>query len=92
MANDCLGIATTDSKGTVRTGTCLMTDADGDKWRFNYKAEDTPSAPATSGTLEMTGLNGKYTGASGTCSFENKRIIVNGVILVSSLGKCSVSR
>ena len=43
------------------------------------------------GTAEMIGLTGKYVNAKGSCTFDQRRLIKDGVIYLTTLLKCSVA-
>ena len=86
----CLGIATSDSAGTNASGTCLSTYADSEKLRFNYvRGESTPQL--VNGTAEIIGMPGKFVNVKGSCKFEQTRLILDGVIHLSTHNKCTVS-
>lgn len=56
------------------TGTCLHTDADGDKWLNDYACTIDANAPAgalfaCSGQAQIVGGTGKYAGATGSTTF-----------------------
>jgi hypothetical protein len=89
--SECLGILTVENGVTNGNGTCLASDADGDKWRLNYvRGEST--AQTVTGTAEIIGLNGKFSNVKGPCHYDQKRLVLNGVIHVSTLLKCSVTK
>ena len=87
----CLGIATVENSNRAGNGTCLVTDSDGDKSRFNYvRSEITPQG--FNGTGEIIGLTGKYENVKGTCTYAQVSQILNSTIHASTLTKCSVSK
>lgn len=89
--SQCLGIVTVDNANTSGNGACLGTDTDGDKWRLNYVRGDSTQQVGT-GTAEMIGLTGKFVNVKGTCDFDQRRLIKDGVIHVTTQLKCSVSK
>lgn len=89
--SECLGVTAVENSKSTGSGTCLGTDTDGDKWRLNYVRGDSNSQAIT-GTGELIGLTGKYANAKGTCSYDQKRLVLDGVVHVSTLLKCSVSK
>ena len=89
--SECLGILTVENSSTSGNGTCLGSDVEGDKWRLNYvRGDSTPQS--VTGTAELIGLTGKFSSVKGPCTYDQKRMIVNGVIHVSSWLKCSVTK
>ena len=86
----CLGISTVENSKSASNGTCLSTDSDGDKSRFNFvRTEITPQG--FNGTTEIVGLTGKYEKVKGTCTYDAVRLVLNGTIHLSNYVKCSVS-
>ena len=89
-AVQCLGIITVENSKTSGNGTCSSTDSDGDKVRLNYvRGDSTPQS--VTGTAEMIGLTGKYANAKGSCTFDQRRLVKDGVIHITSLLKCRVA-
>ena len=89
--SECLGILTVDNSSSAGSGTCLASDSDGDKWRLNYVRGESTGQTVT-GSAEMIGLTGKYSSVKGPCNYDQKRLLLNGVIHVSTLLKCSVTK
>ena len=88
--SQCLGIVTVENSMTSGSGACMGSDSDGDKWRFNYvRGDSTPQS--VTGTADYIGLSGKFADVKGPCTYEQKRLVKDGVIHVTSLVKCSVS-
>ena len=88
--SQCLGIVTVENSMTSGSGACMASDTDGDKWRLNYvRGDSTPQS--VTGTAEMIGLTGKFVNVKGPCTYEQKRLVKDGVIHVTTLLKCSVS-
>ena len=88
--SQCLGIITVENSKTSGNGACLSSDSDGDKLRLNYvRGDSTPQS--VTGTAEMIGLTGKYVNAKGSCTFDQRRLIKDGVIHLTTLLKCSVA-
>ncbi len=88
--SQCLGIGTLENLKSANNGTCLTTDSDGDKSRFNFvRTEITPQG--FNGTTEIVGLTGKYENVKGTCTFVNVRQTLNSTIHLSTITKCSAS-
>jgi hypothetical protein len=88
--SQCLGIGTLENSKSANNGTCLSTDSDGDKSRFNFvRTEITPQG--FNGTTEIVGLTGKYEKVKGTCTYDAVRLVLNGTIHLSNHVKCSVS-
>ena len=90
-ASQCLGLVTVDNTNTIGNGSCLAVDTDNDKWRLNYVRGDSTPQVGT-GNAELIGLTGKYSGMKGTCNYDQKRIVMDGVLHVSTLLNCSVSK
>ena len=89
--SQCLGIGTVENSKSANIGTCLSTDSDGDKSRFNFvRTEITPQG--FNGTTEIVGLTGKYENVKGTCTYEAVRLVLNSTIHLSNHVKCSVSK
>ena len=89
--SQCLGIVTVENSITSGSGACMASDTDGDKWRLNYvRGDSTPQS--VTGTAEMIGLTGKFVNVKGTCDFDQRRLIKDGVIHVTTQLKCSVSK
>ena len=89
--SDCLGTVTVENGKTNGSGTCIGNDAEGDKWRINYVRSDSSTTSVT-GTAELIGMTGKYANAKGTCNYDQKRLVLDSAIHVSTLLKCSVSK
>jgi len=88
--SQCLGIITVENSKTSGNGACSSSDSDGDKLRLNYvRVDSTPQS--VTGTAEMIGLTGKYVNAKGSCTFDQRRLIKDGVIYLTTLLKCSVA-
>jgi len=88
--SQCLGVATVENSNTSGNGTCTGSDSDGDKWRLNYvRGDSTPQS--VTGSAEMIGLTGKYVNAKGSCTYDQRRLIKDGVIHLATLVKCSVA-
>ena len=69
----------------------MATNADGDKWRLNYvRVDGTPQS--VTGTAEMIGLTGKFVNVKGPCNYDQKRLVKDGGVHVTTLLKCSVSK
>ncbi|MFM7698298.1 MAG: hypothetical protein ACKO5X_06650 [Limnohabitans sp.] len=88
---ECGGVSTTDSKGSRAEGTCLVTDSDGDKYKLSFLRANVIGGN-NPGTQEWTGLTGKYVGASGKCTYENKSQVLNSVVYGINPVKCNVSK
>jgi len=89
--SQCLGIVTVDNSITSGSGACMASDTDGDKWRLNYvRGDSTPQS--VTGTAEFIGLSGKFAHVKGPCNYEQKRLVKDGVVHVTTLLKCSVSK
>jgi len=89
--SQCLGIVTVDNSITSGSGACMASDTDGDKWRLNYvRGDSTPQS--VTGTAEMIGLTGKFVNVKGPCNYEQKRLVKDGAVHVTTLLKCSVSK
>lgn len=89
--SQCLGTLSSENSKTTGGGTCLGTDTDGDKWRLNYTRTDS-TGQTVFGVAELIGLTGKFANAKGTCNYEQKRLVLDGIINVSTLLKCSVTK
>ena len=88
--SQCLGVATVENSKTSGNGTCSSTDSDGDKVRLNYvRGDSTPQS--VTGTAEMIGLTGKYVNAKGSCTYDQRSLVKDGVIHITSLLKCRVA-
>ena len=88
--SQCLGIVTVENSITSGSGACMASDTDGDKWRLNYvRGDSTPQS--LTGTAEFIGLSGKFSNVKGSCNYEQKRLIKDGVIHLTTILKCSVS-
>lgn len=90
-ASQCLGLITVENSNTIGNGSCLAVDTDNDKWRLNYVRGDSTPQVGT-GNAELIGLTGKYSGMKGTCNYDQKRIVMDGLLHVSTLLNCSVSK
>ena len=90
-ASQCLGIVTVENTNTVGNGSCLAVDTDNDKWRLNYVRGDSTPQVGT-GKAELIGLTGKYFGMKGSCTYDQKRIVMDAVLHVSTLLNCSVAK
>jgi hypothetical protein len=89
--SQCLGTIAIENSNASGGGSCLATNADGDKWRLNYvRVDGTPQS--VTGTAEMIGLTGKFVNVKGPCNYEQKRLVKDGAVHVTSLLKCSVSK
>jgi hypothetical protein len=89
-AVQCLGIMTVENSNISGNGTCFSSDSDGDKFRLNYvRGNSTPQS--VTGTAEMIGLTGKYANAKGSCTYDQRSLVKDGVIHLTSLLKCSVA-
>jgi len=89
--SECAASSIADSKGSKVEGTCLTTDSDGDKYkiilsRTNVIGGNNP------GTQSWFGLTGKYVGMTGTCTYENRSQVLNGVIYGMNISKCNLTR
>ena len=71
IISECLGSSTSDSSGTKAEGTCLATDADGDKYKINFSRTNSTGC-TNPGTQNWVGLTGKYVGMTASCTYENK--------------------
>jgi hypothetical protein len=88
--SQCLGTIVIENSNASGGGSCLATNADGDKWRLNYvRVDGTPQS--VTGTAEMIGLTGKFVNVKGPCNYDQKRLVKDGVVHVTTLLKCSVS-
>jgi hypothetical protein len=89
--SQCLGTITIENSMTSGSGGCMSSDTDGDKWRLNYvRGNSTPQS--LTGTAEFIGLTGKFANVKGPCDYEQKRLVKDGAVHVTSLLKCSVSK
>jgi hypothetical protein len=89
--SQCLGTITIENSNASGGGSCLATNADGDKWRLNYvRVDGTPQS--VTGTAEFIGLTGKFANVKGPCNYEQKRLVKDGAVHVTTLLKCSVSK
>jgi len=89
--SQCLGTVTVENSNASGGGSCLASDTDGDKWRLNYvRGNSTPQL--LTGTAEFIGLTGKLANVKGPCNYEQKRLVKDGLVHVTSLLKCSVSK
>ena len=89
--SQCLGTIAIENSNASGGGSCLATNADGDKWRLNYvRGNSTPQL--LTGTAEFIGLTGKFANVKGPCNYEQKRLVKDGLVHVTSLLKCSVSK
>ena len=86
-----MGTITIENSNASGGGSFLATNSDGDKWRLNYvRVDGTPQS--VTGTAEMIGLTGKFVNVKGPCNYEQKRLVKDGVVHVTTLLKCSVSK
>ena len=89
--SQCLGIVTVENSMTSGSGACMASDTDGDKWRLNYvRGDSTPQS--VTGTADFIGLSGKFVNVKGPCNYEQKRLVKDGVVHVTTQLKCSVSK
>ena len=89
--SQCLGILTVENSMTSGSGACMATDTDGDKWRLNYvRGDSTPQS--VTGTADYIGLSGKFANVKGPCTYEQKRLVKDGVVHLTTILKCSVSK
>ena len=89
--SQCLGIVTVENSVISGSGACMASDTDGDKWRLNYvRGDSTPQS--VKGTADFIGLSGKFANAKGPCTYDQKRLVKDGVVHVTTLLKCSVSK
>ncbi len=89
--SQCLGIVTVENSVISGSGACMASDTDGDKWRLNYvRGDSTPQS--VTGTADFIGLSGKFANAKGPCTYDQKRLVKDGVVHVTTLLKCSVSK
>ena len=89
--SQCLGTVTLENSNASGGGSCLASDTDGDKWRLNYvRGNSTPQS--LTGTAEFIGLTGKFANVKGPCNYDQKRLVKDGAVHVTSLLKCSVSK
>jgi hypothetical protein len=91
FVSECIGVSTSDNKGSQLDGTCLNTDSDGDKYKNTFSRTNN-SGQMNPGTQIYTGLTGKYRGVTGTCTYENKAQILNSVVYGFNTVKCDVSK
>jgi hypothetical protein len=91
IVSECGGASTSDSKGSKVEGTCLSTDADGDKYKINFSRSNTIGG-SNPGTQTWVGLTGKYVGMTATCTYENKSQVISAVVYGSNLNKCTVTK
>ena len=85
---ECSGVSTADSKGPKAEGTCLVTDADGDKYKLSFSRNNSSNG----GVQNWVGLSGKFVGASGNCTYEHRPQAHNGVVYGINPSKCSVKK
>ncbi len=85
---ECTGVSTTDSKGPKVEGTCLVTDADGDKYKLNFARNNSSNG----GVQNWVGLSGKFVGATGNCTYEHRPQVHNGAVYGINPSKCSVTK
>jgi hypothetical protein len=88
---ECAGSSITDTKGNKVDGTCLVTDSDGDKYKLNFSRSNAIGGN-NPGVQSWVGMTGKYVGATGNCTYENKSQVLNGVVYATNAVKCSVSK
>lgn len=88
---ECLGVSSSDGKTPKVEGTCLLIDADGDKYKLNFSRTNA-SGSSSSGIQNWIGMTGKYIGAKGSCNYENKSQIYNGAIYGINPVKCTVTK
>jgi len=88
---ECIATSSSDTNNQSGTSQCLVIDSDGDKLRQNFvRTEITPKL--VKGTVELIGLTGKYSGATGTGTYEAQFLQGNGVTYVSNLVQMKVSK
>jgi hypothetical protein len=91
IISECLGSSTSDSSGTKAEGTCLSTDADGDKYKVNFSRTNSTGG-TNPGTQNWVGLTGKYVGMTASCTYENKSQVLNSVVYGFNNTKCNVTK
>jgi len=91
FVSECNGVSTTDGKVPKAEGTCLVVDADGDKFKLNFSRTNT-SGSSSSGVQNWVGMTGKYVGVKGTCNYENKSQVYNGSVYGVNPVKCNVTK
>jgi len=88
---ECISASSSDANNQSGTSQCLATDSDGDKFRQNFvRTEITPKL--IKGTAEFMGLTGKYSGATGTGTYEVQVMPGNGVTYFTNLVQMKVSK
>jgi len=88
---ECIGASSSDAQNQSGTSQCLVIDSDGDKLRQNFVRTEV-TQKLIKGTVELNGLTGKYSGATGTGTYELQVIQGNGVTYLSNLVKMKVSK
>lgn len=88
---ECIGTYSSDANNQSGTSQCLVIDSDGDKLRQNFvRTEVTPKL--IKGSVELIGLTGKFSGATGTGTYELQVMQGNGVTYLSNLVQMKVSK
>lgn len=85
---ECAGSSASDSKGSKVEGTCLVTDADGDKYKLNFSRANSGGG----GIQTWVGMTGKYVGAKGDCTYEHRPQVHNGTVYGINPSKCAVTK
>ena len=88
---ECIGASSSDAQNQSGTSQCLVIDSDGDKLRQNFVRTEV-TQKLIKGTVELNGLTVKYSGATGTGTYELQVIQGNGVTYLSNLVKMKVSK
>ena len=88
---ECIGTTSSDAQNQSGTSQCLVIDSDGDKLRQNFVRTEVTQT-RIKGTVELLGLTGKYSGATGTGTYELQVIQGNGVTYLSNLVQMKVSK
>ena len=88
---ECIGASSSDAQNQSGTSQCLVIDSDGDKLRQNFVRTEV-TQKLIKGTVELNGLTGKYSGATGNGTYELQVMQGNGVTYLSNLVQMEVSK
>lgn len=88
---ECVGNTNSDKNGNRAEGTCIFTDSDGDKYKLNFSRSNVIGG-SNPGVQNWVGMTGKFVGATGTCTYENKSQLHNGVVYGINPVRCTVTK
>ena len=88
---ECISTSSSDAQNQNGASQCLVIDSDGDKLRQNF-ARTEVTQKLIKGTVELIGLTGKYSGATGTGTYELQVMQGNGVTYLSNLVQMKISK